>query len=139
MRDIVYYSVSGPLEEVNMAKSVKKSARKAKKSARAKAVNEARPTIVLVDAEDAPQYYANHIEVSHNIHEFEMLFARLPAKVNAEQIQNIKNTGKIEVETSVRIIIPPSLMTDVIKVLQTQNEKYQEVASKIRDEEASEQ
>ena len=119
-----------------MANSKKKGARKTRKSTRAKAVGEVRPAIVLVDAEDAPQYYVNHIEVSHNIHEFEMLFARLPAKVDAEQIQNIKNTGNIEVETLVRIIIPPSLMTDIVKVLQTQNEKYQEVLSKIRDEEA---
>lgn len=128
--------MSGALEEAKMADSVKKRARKARTSKRAKAADEATATIVLLDVKDAPQYYVNHIEVSHNIHEFEMLFARLPAKVDFEQIQNFKKSQIIEVETSVRVIIPPSLMADLIRVLKSQNEKYQEVVKIIRDKEA---
>ena len=119
-----------------MADSVKKRARKARTSKRAKAADEATATIVLLDVKDAPQYYVNHIEVSHNIHEFEMLFARLPAKVDFEQIQNFKKSQIIEVETSVRVIIPPSLMADLIRVLKSQNEKYQEVVKIIGDKKA---
>lgn len=128
--------MSGALEEVKMAVSVKKRARKAKTSKRAEAADEATATIVLLDVKDAPQYYVNHIEVSHNIHEFEMLFARIPAKVDFEQIQNFKKSQRIEVETSVRVIIPPSLMADLIRVLKSQNEKYQEVVKTIGDKEA---
>lgn len=128
--------MSGALEEAKMADSVKKRARKARTSKRAKAADEATATIVLLDVKDAPQYYVNHIEVSHNIHEFEMLFARLPAKVDFEQIQNFKKSQIIEVETSVRVIIPPSLMADLIRVLKSQNEKYQEVVKIIGDKKA---
>lgn len=104
----------------------RKGARKGKKGAkRAKGPENANAAIVLVDLEDAPQYYSNHLEISHNIHEFEMVFAKIPTKVSPDRQEIIKETGKIELEAMVRIIIPPTLMPDIIRVLTTQQEKYQ--------------
>jgi hypothetical protein len=113
------------VEVEKMADFVKKRARKSRTSKLAPKADEAIGKIVLVNVQDTPQYYANYMEVSHNPHEFEMFFARLPARIDSEQLQNLKITHAMQVEPLVRVIIPTSLISDVIRVLQDQHEKFQ--------------
>ena len=96
----------------------------AKKAAKSQPEDTARLNFVEVD--EAPQFYTNHVEVSHNMHEFEMIFGRAPSRITPEEREAVRATGRINVEALVRIIIPPSLLQDFINVLGTQKDKYQE-------------
>jgi hypothetical protein len=82
--------------------------------------------IVITGIDDSPVYYANHIEVAQSPHEFEMVFARLPAKVSEEKMLELTTSGRLETEALVRVLIPPSLMLDMLRVLNIQKDKYQE-------------
>lgn len=81
--------------------------------------------IVLTGVDDSPQYYANHIEVAHSVHEFELVFARLPAKVSDEKMQELVTSGRLETDVLLRVVIPTSLMIDMIRVLGVQKDRYE--------------
>jgi len=74
--------------------------------------------IVITGIDESPAYYANHVEIGHSPHEFEMIFARLPAKLSEEKMLELKASGRLETEALARIIIPPSLMLDLFKSAQ---------------------
>ena len=106
-----------------MAKRPRKA--QAKRGAKTKAGPKS-PQVVIVGADEAPQFYANHVEISHNIHEFEMIFGRLPSRLTTEEREDVQATGSLEIETLLRIIIPPSLLQDLMNVLSTQRDKFKE-------------
>jgi len=105
-----------------------KARAKAKPRAKASAKTEPQDTARLqfIDLDEAPQYYANHVEVSHNAHEFEMIFGRAQSRLTPKESEEVRATGIFKVEASVRVIIPPSLLQDFMNVLDTQRDKYQE-------------
>jgi Protein of unknown function (DUF3467) len=98
--------------------------------------------IVITSIDDSPIYYANHIEVAHSPHEFELVFARLPAKISEEKMIELQTNGRLETEALARVVIPTSLMLDMIRVLDVQKGKYEEQigpllqpgAGKVKDE-----
>jgi hypothetical protein len=93
-------------------------------------------SIVFTDIEDAPGFYVNHIEVAHNLHEIELLFGRLPAKIEPERAREINAVRRIEIELLVKIIIPPTLLDDFIRVLQVQREKFKATRAQIESKES---
>lgn len=122
-----------------MARTARKTGKKATKRAkggdemsRPEAVTEqVAASIVVHGQEDAPQYYCNHVEVSHNPHEFEIVCARVPTKISPENIDLVKKEGRIEVEALACVIIPPTLIPDIIRVFVAQKEKYESMYSEL--------
>jgi Protein of unknown function (DUF3467) len=83
------------------------------------------PVRVVIDpSEEAAVYYANYAEVGFGQHEFVVSFARVPAKLNLEQIEEAKG-GTLRVEPSVQITIPPTLLPGLIRALSTMKDAYE--------------
>ena len=80
---------------------------------------------MLTGVDNSPEYYANHVEVSHSPHEFELVFARLNARLSEEKRSVLSTSGRLETDTLFRLVIPPSLLIDMLYVLNTQKEKYE--------------
>src|SRR5208282_4226067 len=45
--------------------------------------------------EDTPQYYVNHAEVTFNLHEFAITFARVPSRLTKEQWEKVMNSQPV--------------------------------------------
>ena len=75
---------------------------------------------------DTDAIYANHIEIAHNLHEFTLSFTRIPARFPLDVIENGRITGAIVVEPKILIMLPPTLITPLIKALQAQRYRYEE-------------
>jgi len=89
--------------------------------------------VLLTGADGIPEYYVNHVEVSHSIHEYEMIFGRIHGRLSEDQRKFIQEKRKFPAESLVRISLPPTLIDDLIKVLQIQKEKYAKTRASIRE------
>jgi hypothetical protein len=83
--------------------------------------------VKLEPLEAANTYYANHIEVASTAHDFSLICARLPAKLNAEQLEQAKTENTIVVEPEIQIIIPATLIDGVINALTLQKAVYEKI------------
>ena len=88
--------------------------------------------IAFSGADDAPEYYTNHVEVSHGVHEYEILFGKIPTRLTEVTKQEAKKSGVLYAEALVKLFIPPSLMDDLIKVLKIQQGKHDETVALVK-------
>jgi L-lactate utilization protein LutC len=84
-----------------------------------------KPRVVITAVDESPAYYANHLEMAHGPHEFEIVFARLPAKISEDKLAELNESGRLETEALARVIIPTSLMLEMINVFNIQKDKYE--------------
>src|SRR5260370_40975477 len=74
--------------------------------------------------DDAFTYYANHAEISCTAHEFAILFARFPAKLPPDKLEEARG-GALSIDCDVQILISPTLISGLIRALITQKETYE--------------
>ena len=82
-------------------------------------------SIAISGLEGAPAHYSNHVEVYYNEHEFELVFARVPTKIEPESMAELKNTGILYLEPLVRVIIPPSLAFNLMNVFKDRIDTFE--------------
>lgn len=79
-------------------------------------VLEYRPALSI--DEDTLVYYANFAEVGHTHAEVSVTYGRVPAKVSADQIEEIRNGGTLTVSSFVQILVPIVVVPGLISALQ---------------------
>ena len=88
---------------------------------------------ILLGVDDTQEYYANHVEVGHSIHEFQLTCARIPGRLSEEHKKFVRDNRKLPAEALLRVSIPPTLIDDLIKVLVIQKEKFKNTRASIRE------
>src|SRR5271157_3345735 len=68
--------------------------------------------------EETFTYYANHAEIASKPHEFALLFARMPAKLPPEKLEEADG-GTLTLTSDVQILIPATLIPGLIRALNT--------------------
>ncbi len=63
-------------------------------------------------------YYANHAEIASTPHEFALMFARMPAKLPPEKLEEVGG-GTLTLTSDVQILIPATLIPGLIRALNT--------------------
>lgn len=76
-------------------------------------------------AEDTFTYYANYAEVACVPHDFAIMFARMPAKLPPEKMDEAK-AGNVTLTCDVQIILPITLIDGLIRALTTQKAVYEQ-------------
>lgn len=79
----------------------------------------------VLNAEDAPFFYANFVEVGHSNYDFTLLTARMPGKLSKDQRAAVEKAGELEVPAELQIVIPPKVAVGLIKALQTQVDAFE--------------
>lgn len=69
--------------------------------------------------------YSNFVEISHSPWDFTLRFCDAPPGSDIPRLK-LKNGNKVEIPTTIEVVIPVILMPGLIEVLQTQNKKYLE-------------
>ena len=82
--------------------------------------------IKLDISSDTPSYYVNYMAVGHTKHDFTISAARIPAFPTAEQEASVKKESIISVETTLHLVVPPTLIKGLIEALTKQINKYEE-------------
>lgn len=72
-----------------------------------------------------PSFYVNFADITHSPHEFAISAARIPTKLTLRQIEEIKESGSLEVEAEVQLIIPPTMLPGLIKALQSRRKLFE--------------
>src|SRR3954453_17254337 len=70
-------------------------------------------------------YYANHAEVACIPQEFAILFARIPAKLPPDKIDEVK-AGKLSLTCDAQILIPTTMIDGLIRALVSQKAAYEQ-------------
>lgn len=84
---------------------------------------------------DMPAYYVNHFEVSYRPHDITILAARLPGKLSDSDRLTAVSSGQLKLEPDVQIVIAPSLLDELIRVLELQRDKWNAAFGKAKKEE----
>jgi transposase-like protein len=87
--------------------------------------------VILDSNEDTSTVYANHAEISHNMNEFCVSFARVPTRISQDTISHIREHGKISVPTLIQVVLPPTIVPGLIKALSSQKDLYESTFAKI--------
>lgn len=82
-------------------------------------------------SDETPIYYINHAEISHTPQEFGMLVGRIPTRLTAAQLEEIKQSGTLTLEPEIQLLFPTTLIVGLAKALQIQQEKYEKKFGKI--------
>jgi len=80
---------------------------------------------VTVNVTEGPVYYINYAEVTNTPNDFSILGTRLPPKPSQEMIDELKKGGSIDLDTIVQIVFPVSMISGLIRALQTRKEMYE--------------
>jgi hypothetical protein len=76
-------------------------------------------------------YYANYAEIVCTSQEFAILFARMPAKVPPDKIDEVK-AGRLNLTCDVQILIPTTMIDGLIRALVSQKAAYEQRYGPIR-------
>jgi hypothetical protein len=99
-------------------------AKKSKTEKTPKAAAMAQVKIVVDISEDTPTYYANYVEATFGPHDCGLSFVRVPAKLSAERIAELKE-GSLTIEASVQVTLPPTLIPSLIQALTITKDHYE--------------
>jgi hypothetical protein len=83
------------------------------------------PTITTQIGDETFTYYANYAEIASVTHDFAILFARTPAKLPPDKIEEAR-TGNLTLACDVQIIVPITLIDGLIRALNTQKAIYEQ-------------
>lgn len=78
-------------------------------------------------------FYVNNLEVGHTPYDFSVSCGRIPAKLKEEEFAAAKVSGRLPLEASVQLVIPPNLLPGFIKALTVQKELYEKRFAPIND------
>ena len=74
---------------------------------------------------EAPTYYVNYAEVSHNQYEIGISVARLPTKFSNEQLSKIRESKQIQYKPLLQLVLPPAVIPGLIEALRSQLALYE--------------
>ena len=77
--------------------------------------------------------YSNFVQVSHSPWDFTLRFCDAPPGGDIPRLN--KKGNKIEIPTEVEVVIPASLISDLIRILNEQNKKFMENIKKANSDE----
>lgn len=69
--------------------------------------------------------YVNFAEIAHSQHEFSILCVRVPTKPNAAAIGEAKKTGALELNATLQLLLPPTIIPGLIRALGIQKDAYE--------------
>lgn len=118
---------------VSAKKSARKSDRK-KAPTKEQEVESLSAKVVIHPSEDTPFFYINYAEIVVSEHDFNLYGVRVPAKLVPSEINILKESGEINVEPIVHLIIPATIIDGLINALTRQKEVYKQQQSKIPSE-----
>jgi len=102
---------------------------KAKKSQRVKKEKVAQPlqevkqiAVAPIISDNVPWFYVNYVEVNQSQFETALTAVRMPPKFTPEQLAEAQDTGKIEIEATVQLVLPKSVIPSLIEALILQEE-----------------
>jgi hypothetical protein len=84
-------------------------------------------SIRLDPSESTSVYYVNHIEVATTPQDFSVICGRMPGKLSATKLEEIKEAGALVIEPDVQIVIPVTLVPGLIRILTLQKELYEKI------------
>jgi hypothetical protein len=84
-------------------------------------------SIRLEPSESTSVYYVNHIEVATTPQDFSVICGRLPGKLSATKLEEIKEAGALVIEPDVQIVVPVTLVPGLIRILTLQKELYEKI------------
>ncbi|MCW5671534.1 MAG: hypothetical protein KIT86_17905 [Hydrogenophaga sp.] len=113
-----------------------KVVKRAPRKAAASASTEAQVKVSLEPTFETVPVYANHIEVGHTRHEFTILAGRVPGKMPAERFKQARETGLLQLEPEVTILVAPTLVPGIIRALKLQLEKWEKVNGPVSEPES---
>jgi hypothetical protein len=93
-------------------------------------------TISTQVGEDTFTYYANYAEIASTPHEFAFLFARMPAKLSPEKLEEAR-AGTLTLTSDVQILIPATLIPGLIRALNTHKTVHEQRYGTIHEPGAS--
>ena len=92
------------------------------------------PRIIVNINESTPLYYANYMEIGNTANDFTLFCTRLPAKLSADKMEEIKTLKTLHVDAEVQVVIPAALIPALIQALIKQKEIYEElIGQKIQE------
>jgi hypothetical protein len=108
----------------------------AKKSRRVRDKASAGTTLPLAleMTDDAPVFYVNHAEITHTQHDFSIAWARVAAKLPTAKRAEAIEAGRVLVEPSVVLVVPPTMIQGLIDALQRQQTSYETTITKPKRE-----
>jgi hypothetical protein len=80
-----------------------------------------------------PTHYVNHAEVTHTAHDFTLALARVPSRLPVAQISGPQSAAPLTLDAAVQLVIPPTLIPALIRVLSVQKEQYEKQFGEITD------
>ena len=83
------------------------------------------PSITTQVSEETFTYYANFAEVAAIPHDFAILFARTPAKLSSEKMEEAR-AGNLTLTCDVQILLPITLIDGLIRALTAQKAGYEQ-------------
>jgi hypothetical protein len=89
--------------------------------------------ITFAISNETPVYYINHAEISHTPHEFGILVGRIPTRLPAAQLEEVKQSGTLSIEPELQLLFPTKMIIGLAKALQIQQEKYEQKFGKIAE------
>ena len=84
-------------------------------------------SIRLEPSESTAVYYVNFIEVATTPQDFSVICGRLPGKLSATKLEEVKEVGVLVLEPDVQIVIPVTLVPGLIRILTAQKELYEKI------------
>ena len=87
--------------------------------------------VKLAVTEDTQSTYVNVAEVSATLNDVSILFARVPAKLSEMQLAEANDTGWLEQDALVEMVLPLQLITGLINALTIQRDVYESRYGKI--------
>ena len=87
--------------------------------------------VVIHPSEDTPFFYINYAEIVITEYDFNLYGVRVPAKLSPSDINIVKESGEINVEPIVHLIIPTTIIDGLIDALTRQKELYEQQRGKI--------
>lgn len=87
--------------------------------------------VVLHASDETPDYYINYAEMASSANEFSLYGVRVPTKLSDLALSTIREAGTIDLEPSVQLTMPITLIDGLINALQTQKGLYEAQFGKI--------
>ncbi len=79
---------------------------------------------------DTPFYYVNYMAVSHSDFDFTISVTRISTSFTPEQLECAQKGEPVPFEATLQLVVPPMVITGLIKALTEQLQKYEEKVRK---------
>jgi hypothetical protein len=89
--------------------------------------------VVVRPVEHLETFYINYAEVGHSPHEFYILGGKLPIKPSRAEIEAAAETKELQIDATVQLMLPPTMISGLIRALTEQRAKYEKMIGPITD------